>query len=193
MDNMDIDALIADLPVDGEPEPVVHDAEQEDDDSIVVRSNQDPIMPSGEVIDVTKLSDEDLLDLLSAASEAADPSGDMEGGEGGEDQDGAPPAKKPKVLGQRWATPPPKPVKGRRPWQFGHKLYALIQLKKHNNNAYAVRTKILKHWDLSRSHLSEWKGQEDTIRKECQKRAQLGALKRCRLTGAGTKASFQQL
>ena len=73
MDNMDIDALMADMPLDDEPEPIVHDEEQiEDDDNIVLRSNEDPIVPSGEVIDVTKLSDEDLLDLLSAASEAAE-------------------------------------------------------------------------------------------------------------------------
>jgi len=41
--------------------------------------------------------------------------------------------------------------------------------------------------------LSEWKKQEDTIRKECQERARLGALQRCRVTGAGTKAKYQQL
>ena len=39
---MDIDALMAVMPLDNEPEPIVHDEEQIEDDDIVLRSNEDP-------------------------------------------------------------------------------------------------------------------------------------------------------
>ena len=85
---------------------------------------------------VTQLSEEQLLQRLAEASEAANASDDA--------SDAQLPAKKQKKdLGQHWHTPPAKPQKGRRPWSFGHKLYALVKLKEANGNRYHVRTKIL--------------------------------------------------
>ena len=136
---------------------------------------------------VSQLSDEQLLQRLAEASEAANASIDA--------SDAEPSAKKPKKdLGQRWHTPLAKPQKGRRPWSFGHKLYALVKLKEANGNQYHVRTKILPHWQLSKSFLSEWKKAENAIREECRCLASAGtsALDRKRLTGAGRKAIYQQ-
>ena len=56
-------------------------------------------------------------------------------------------AKKPrKRQGHHWHASPSKPQKGRRPWSFGHKFYALMKLKEANGNRDHARTKILLDW-----------------------------------------------
>ena len=100
------------------------------------------------------LSGEQLLDRLAEIAAAAQASI-------GPSQQDPLLAKKAKILGEKWHTPPPKKQSGHRQWEFGHKLYALLQLKKANGNKYYVRTKVLPHWELSKSFLNEWVAKED--------------------------------
>ena len=131
-------------------------------------------------------SNEQLLDRLAEVEAATQLSV-------GPYKEAPPPAKKAKILGERWHTPPLKKQSGRSQWEFGHKQYALMQLKKANGNKYYVRTKVLLHWELSSSFLNEWAAKETEIRGECLKRADSSALHHCGMGGAGKKALFQQL
>ena len=132
------------------------------------------------------LSDEQLLDRLAEVAAAAQASIRPS-------QQDPPLTKKAKILGEQGHTPPLKKQSGCRQWEFGHKLYALLHLKKANGNKYYVRTKVLPRWELGNSFLNEWAAKEGEIRAECVWRAQARALQHCRLGGASRKALFQQL
>ena len=88
------------LPEDGEPETGLLD--DDDDNAIIVRNEDGIVVQIEEEFNVTKLSNDKILELLAGASEAADPSGEVGVGDGGQEGQGAPPTKKPKVLGQRF-------------------------------------------------------------------------------------------
>ena len=75
MDKRDIDAPIADLANDGEPGPgpgpgpgtgVISD-DDDDDDAIIGPNKEDVVVQMGEEFDVAKLSEEDLLELVSGS------------------------------------------------------------------------------------------------------------------------------
>ena len=70
---MDIDALMNDLPDDGEPEPDLVSDDEDEEDAIIVRDTDGIVVQMEEEFDVAKLSDEELLELLAGASEVADP------------------------------------------------------------------------------------------------------------------------
>jgi len=110
---MDIDAPMNELPDDSEPEPDLVSDDEDGEDAIIVRDTGGIVVHMEEELDVAKLSDEELLELLAGASEAADPSGEVEDTVCEQEGDAAPPAKKPKMLGQRWSHPPKKLLKGR--------------------------------------------------------------------------------
>ena len=72
-------------------------------------------------------------------------------------------------------------------------MYALLQLNKANGNTYYARTKVLPQRELSSSLLNEWVAKEGQICAECVRRAQGGALQRCRMGDASRNTLFKQL
>ena len=79
-------ALVVDLPSDGEPEPDLHsdgDVRKAGADAIIGRNKEDSVVQMVEGFGVTQLSDEDLLEIISGLSDAADPSSEVGDGDGG--------------------------------------------------------------------------------------------------------------
>ena len=73
MDIKYIDALMVDLPDDGEPKPDLEPSDDGEEEAIIVRNKDGTVVQMEEEFDfVAKLSVEEFLELVAGASEAAE-------------------------------------------------------------------------------------------------------------------------